>query len=81
MKTAKLIAYVKIEGNTIGELRFAESGKIWPGFAESMKLKRIGYWYGTDQNHVFLSKSYEKAKEIINNYYGATLEELKTIII
>jgi hypothetical protein len=74
LKTAKLIAYVKNEDQTVGELRFVESGDVWPGYAENMKLKRLGYWYGTHANHEFLSKDYETAKEIINNHYGAIVE-------
>jgi hypothetical protein len=74
MKTAKLIAYAKIEGQTVGELRFVESGDIWPNYAENMKLKTLGYWYGTHEKHEYLSKDFNKAKEIINNHYGAIVE-------
>jgi hypothetical protein len=76
LKTAKLIAYVKIEGQTVGELRLAESGDIWPDYAENMRLKKLGYWYGNHANHKYLCKDYNEAKEIINNHYGAIVEEI-----
>ena len=81
MKTTEIIGYVKQNGKTIGELHLVEKGDIWPGYAENMKLQTSGYWYGNTHKHEFLSKDFNKAIEIINNYYGATFEELKVINI
>ena len=77
MKTAKLVAYVKVDGKDAGELRLAEKGDVWPGYDQSVPLQSAGYWYGTHGKHEYLGKNYEDAKEIIENNYGATLEELK----
>lgn len=32
------------------DVRLAESGDHWPGYADEMTLK-AGYWIGSDQNH------------------------------